>query len=710
MKPSILLLLALVTQSLLALSGQTVFIRHTLSSPGKPSDLTVMDINGDGFKDLATVAATQGEIAWWQNDGSTGFTKKVVRTGFSGCRSIRGGDLDSDGDMDLAAASWSGNSIELYLNDGSEVFSTSVLDGNFAGAHTVQLVDLDQDHDLDLICSGWDNSVALSQIAWWENKGSLYFLKHIITGTPDQSPFVDVADMDGDDDLDLVATDETTGEVYWYQNDGCQNFMEYLIDDHFSLAHTAVLRDLDKDGDPDILGAACTSGLQAWYENRGGGIFEKHQLENLSGAIWLDMADFDLDGDMDLVGTGMGASQIALYTNSGRMQFTKSWINGALNSGFALHVTDLDNDQDPDIVAIGYNSNFLGWWENTSSRLSLLQSPAWLTQGPESGSYLVVNSLVGNIVKTNELDPECGLVNPRYCQAISYTNGKVYAAVGASIISYHPVTGTRIREYRGDVQYFEGLTSDPSGVLYASAPADGKIIRMDPETGQQSSLITGLSLPRAVRYDSRLDHLLVLDGEEQVMVKIIKPTNGQTIRSVSTPINAGGDILNDGLGGVFISSPSENTIYRMESLQEPTTPVVFRSGLDGPWGLCMDSANQQLIVSMASGNRLAGISLKTLGYGGSDYRMEVNCKAFPNPFHDDITIVIPVGAMPVSVIQLIDEQGKVIRSMNPESGVIRTNDNSLLLHFQGISNTSPGICFLHYRSITGVIAVPLIHQ
>ncbi|MEZ4716689.1 MAG: FG-GAP-like repeat-containing protein [Caldilineaceae bacterium] len=39
----------------------------------------------------------------------------------------------------------------------------------------------------------------------------------------------DIADLDGDGDLDLIAANNDTDEIAWYQNDGAQNFTKKII-------------------------------------------------------------------------------------------------------------------------------------------------------------------------------------------------------------------------------------------------------------------------------------------------------------------------------------------------------------------------------------------------------------------------------------------------------------------------------------------------
>lgn len=684
------------------IEAQTSFVRHSLATIGQPLDVTVGDINGDGHPDLATVSATGGEVNWWESNGQGGYTKRLIKNGFNGGRTIRSGDIDGDGDTDLIAATYSGNRIEWYENDGSEKFTTHVLDGNFRGAHTVQLTDLDQDGDVDILCSGWDNSAALSEIAWWQNNGNEVFTKHVVSSLLDQSPFVEAIDIDLDGDLDLIGSDETTGEVYWWENNGFQTFTQHLIDGQFTLAHTVLARDIDKDGDPDILASACSSSLQAWYENKGSGVFEKHIMENLGGAIWLDMADFDLDGDNDMVATGMSATQLALYSNNGRQGFTKSLIPGGLTSGFALNITDLDMDGDPDVVAIGYSSNFLGWWENTRDHLTLVKSPSWIVPGPVAGSFMVVNNIQGNIIATSDCESRNGVVNPGFCQGIAVVGNLLYANSGANVNVYHPETGISIASYRSDAQYLVGMAPTPSGMLYVSAPMDGKIIGFNPATGLFTTIAEGLDYPGALRYDPVTGEILLLDGEEVVTVKSLSTVDGNISVKQNTAIEAGGDIAADGSGNYYISSPSTNSIYANTSGWTSPT-IAYRTALAGPWGMWYDGQDRELVVAMNSANRLERIPATATGINTFLKDEISSITAWPNPFKDRIYVNVPDLFQTNSELQLLSPGGQIVwsqRSINSKSD-ISIMDLGLL---------PAGLYYLICTDESRTVSVPLVHQ
>ncbi|MCI0496316.1 FG-GAP-like repeat-containing protein, partial [candidate division KSB1 bacterium] len=341
--------------------AQTYFIEH----PNLPFvgawDIDVEDINQDGALDIAA-CGNSNKISWWKNDDNQNFTEHIIRENFAGVRSVRADDVNGDGEIDIIAAAWIANTVTWWENDGNENFTEHTIDTSFAGAHTVAVKDVNQDGAMDILCSGFDYYGGHGEIAWWKNDGNENFAKHLVSSRFNRSPFVHSEDIDGDDDVDILACGEAKGLVLWWENDGNENFAEHTVDSNYPMAHTVFARDLDQDGDKDILGAACLSSLFTWWENDGNQNFTKHHIDNLGGALWIDAVDLDLDGDFDLIGTGTGG--VFWYQNDGKQAFTRYKVAGNFGDGYCVRAPDLDQDGDFDLMAAGRSANKIVWWEN----------------------------------------------------------------------------------------------------------------------------------------------------------------------------------------------------------------------------------------------------------------------------------------------------------------------------------------------------------
>ena len=126
-------------------------------------------------------------------------------------------------------------------------------------------------------------------------------------------------DIDGDDDLDIVAVlSQDAEEIMLYRNDGQGNFIsESLYDSNLTYYGMSGMRiaDIDKDGDNDIIFTNgdtmdfdTPSGINpnqlhgvAWLKNDGLGEFTYHEITRNWGAYDTAISDVDNDGDLDIV-------------------------------------------------------------------------------------------------------------------------------------------------------------------------------------------------------------------------------------------------------------------------------------------------------------------------------------------------------------------------------------------------------------------------
>ena len=451
--------------------GQANFRQYEITSLFTQGyDLCAGDINQDGLTDVAAVGgANGGEVSWWKSTDNVTFVKYIVKTGMSGARSVRITDLNNDGNNDLVAAAWQANDIIWWENDGNQNWTEHVIDTNFVGAHTIDIKDMDEDGKKDVLCSGFDYYGHHGEIAWWRNDGDGNFTKYLISDRFQQSPFIYAEDMDGDDDLDVIACCELNDEVYWWENDGNEVFTEHAIDTAFDAAHTVLARDADDDGDMDILGAACMGSRMAWWENQGYNNFAKHDLGSFPGALWLDAADFDMDGKTDLVGGGMSSPQLAIWYGLGGGEFNKQFIPSGFTSAFAVIPYDVDFDNDFDLVAIGYSSNKISWFMNQAVNPDYIDAPESVAFDVENQRYLVSSCHYNAIVSMDKTTHEQALFIPNIYQPLGNCiyDGVLYVSTTSYLKGYDLETKEEVFSVQIPcLQHLDGMTTDDSGFLY----------------------------------------------------------------------------------------------------------------------------------------------------------------------------------------------------------------------------------------------------
>ncbi|MEO0478303.1 MAG: VCBS repeat-containing protein [Planctomycetota bacterium] len=256
---------------------------------------------------LSTLAAAQGPIEHRLQYSYLPFDEDNTRT-------LAHGDVDGDGDLDVvvgndSSASLPSQQTRLLLNDGRGVLTDvteSRIPADLDPTAALQLADIDGDGDLDLVIAktAFQNRLFI-------NDGSGLFTDVTATQLPSdtaRSTAIAIGDTDSDGDLDIVfANSWPSGrQNFLYQNDGSGNFtnvtalrLPALLDPTSDVA----LADFDGDGDLDLLTVnGSFLGLDRMMWNDGTGTF------SLSGGPVLpelfDRANAvtvaDIDGDLDL--------------------------------------------------------------------------------------------------------------------------------------------------------------------------------------------------------------------------------------------------------------------------------------------------------------------------------------------------------------------------------------------------------------------------
>ncbi|MEM9479921.1 MAG: VCBS repeat-containing protein [Verrucomicrobiota bacterium] len=200
----------------------TSWTRHIFAdkdAPGGSHYTGFGDMNGDGRPDISC-GSKGGErfpggewFAWWEQpeDPTKVWKKHLLSDSEPGASNIMPADLDGDGQMDFFATRGHGDGALWYK--GPE-FQQIEVDKEIAYPHSLDLADLDGDGDLDAVTCGKEaNGVA----AWYENDGEANFSKHIIA-TNQGSYDTRAIDMDGDEDLDVLIAGHASNNVVWFEN------------------------------------------------------------------------------------------------------------------------------------------------------------------------------------------------------------------------------------------------------------------------------------------------------------------------------------------------------------------------------------------------------------------------------------------------------------------------------------------------------------
>lgn len=334
------------------------------------------DVDGDGDIDLLGAAYQPDDIAWWENQGLDAngqriFTKHVIDTRLYGADAVFAADLNGDKHLDIVATAFDVNTIVWYENDGHQNFTRKTVDASFNKANYLYVADVNGDKHNDIIATAY----GANSIAWWKNDGTGNFTKIVIDNQLLGANGVFVEDIDKDGKVDILANAQSGNALVCYKSVsidalGYVSFQKYVIDNQLKGAFWNHAIDVDGDNDVDILAAAREGNTIAWYENRGNMSFTKHTIKaNFNGACSVQGIDIDNDGDTDIVGAAYKDNTLMWWENDGDEHFTPHVISDNFGYVYSMVVNDIDLDGKPDILAAAYQANTIAWWEHLSPEI-----------------------------------------------------------------------------------------------------------------------------------------------------------------------------------------------------------------------------------------------------------------------------------------------------------------------------------------------------
>ncbi len=325
--------------------------------------VSAADLDGDGDIDvIGSDWNPPGEVAWFKNLGSGNFTKVTIDYPCPRPRAIFVSDIDQDSDTDiLTVTDETEDLIIWYENNGSGSFTEHSV-GSLNDGEDVFAIDLDGDNDIDVVAAAlWGY-----EVAWYENNGSQVFTKHTIENTSAPIYTVWPVDLDGDTDIDIISGIGLNGSgLWWYENNGSQGFQKRMIDENFPV-NDIWARDIDGDGDIDFFAASVYGGQFVWYENDGSQTFTSHPFTppQASDPISIYGGDLDNDGDIDAVGACLVSNEVYWFENDGNQNFTFHLIDNAADGASEVYLVDMDGDTDLDVLASLVFANQLVWYQN----------------------------------------------------------------------------------------------------------------------------------------------------------------------------------------------------------------------------------------------------------------------------------------------------------------------------------------------------------
>lgn len=332
------------------------------------------DFNADGRPDLATVSWTGTPwLSILMNDGEAGFLSPATYPIPAESLGVVAGDFDRDNDIDLAVNDtgrfWEGFSFTLFANDGAGNFSrgTSYSTGR-TGPTGMTAADFDGDGWLDIAVAHDAYIVSGNTIAIMRNNQSGGFGSPQVISLPSGTRTIASADLDGDLDVDLVVGMESNTFIIMTNNGGAfTRTATYTGMPSGSITELPQvhLADVDRDNDIDVLfsnlftGGNDNPGIGLWRNNGLGGLDAGTLLpfnKFTNGAAGSDVADVTGDGWPDILAVTESAGDWFLFEGNGQGGFLAARPYRAGQGPITIDGVDLDGDVDADIVIVARDS------------------------------------------------------------------------------------------------------------------------------------------------------------------------------------------------------------------------------------------------------------------------------------------------------------------------------------------------------------------
>lgn len=226
------------------------FVAHTISTgPSNAQssfqEVAVVDLDLDGRNDVVTVNQTSSagpHVVWYRRTDEPGvvFQENPLYTGSAGAHSVVAQDMNGDGALDIVyCGAFDDRVAVLATVDGTPAAFESIVlsqdpDPPFVGAdglvnfpRTVRAADIDADGDRDIVVIGDGDD----QVGWFDcqDAASQTFEHRVISIDPDglngpqvgfaHIPYgLEVGDLDGDGDIDLVVASRGDQSITVWEN------------------------------------------------------------------------------------------------------------------------------------------------------------------------------------------------------------------------------------------------------------------------------------------------------------------------------------------------------------------------------------------------------------------------------------------------------------------------------------------------------------
>lgn len=309
-----------------------------------PTVATVADLNHDGKPDLVVPSFRDTTSILLGNGDGTFQTPLHINVGGG----VAVGDFDHDGNADLAIGNAPSGLIHVFGGNGDGTFHQL---GNFHAYRPgyVAAGDLNGDGKLDLVSVSTSQTVFVVSVLLGKGDGT--FQDHVDYATANSPTNLQLADLNGDGELDVVvATFTKRGKVSVLLGNGDGTLQAHLDYDCGGGTSTVITGDFDGDGKLDLVVPNPNDAVSLLRGN-GDGTFQNF-VSFPAGKIptWITAVDLNGDGKLDIAITNGSDYTVSVLLNRGNGRFQRPVAYGAGVGAVSVTAGDFNNDGKADLA------------------------------------------------------------------------------------------------------------------------------------------------------------------------------------------------------------------------------------------------------------------------------------------------------------------------------------------------------------------------
>jgi hypothetical protein len=339
------------------------------------------------------------------------FNQTIYSTGAtSNPASVAVADVNNDNKPDIVVADYTSNNVGVLFNAGNNTFLPQITYSTGAGSNprSVAVADVNGDNQPDIVVAEFTSS----NIGVFLNVGNGTFLAQTTysTGGGSTPRAAVVADVNSDNNPDIIVANYGGNTVGVFLNAGNGTFLAQTTYSTGAASNptSVAVADVNGDNKPDIVVADYTSNYVGVFLNTGNGTFLAQTTYSAgagSNPRSVAVADVNNDNKPDIVVAEYTTNSFGIFLNAGNGTFLNqaTYLISAGSNPRASVVADVNSDNKPDIVVADYSSNYVSVFLNAGNGTFFNQTT--YSTGAGSNPYSVVVADVNNDNKPDIVVP-----------------------------------------------------------------------------------------------------------------------------------------------------------------------------------------------------------------------------------------------------------------------------------------------------------------